>query len=204
MISSWTHLWYNLSDWIRTEVFQDFESRMRHTYIIWKSWTGKSVLQVQCASSDIKNDKWIIVIDPHGELVDDILKCVPEKRKKDVVLIDPVNYKNAVSINFLDENDPTKYSNVAEEIIKIMKVLYWEDAIKWVEWQYITNIIKLLLYCPNENQVNEYNKKNWTKFEYLWENYWKTLLDFKQIINDDNYRTYKLIGVEKDYNLLNF
>src|SRR3989344_1044652 len=70
-------------------VYMDIDDRIRHMYIIGKTGTGKSEFLKDMIMQDIKNGEGIAVIDPHGDLIDDILTLIPSKRAEDVILFDP-------------------------------------------------------------------------------------------------------------------
>jgi hypothetical protein len=73
--------------------------RRRHLYLLGKSGNGKSCLIQLLAKSDIENGFGCAVLDPHGDLVDDILRFVPKHRAKDVVLFDPSDVQHPPSFN---------------------------------------------------------------------------------------------------------
>jgi len=63
--------------------------QFRHGWLLGKSGTGKSTLLRNVIVEAIRNDIGIAVIDPHGDLIFDILNYIPEYRLKDIVYIDP-------------------------------------------------------------------------------------------------------------------
>ena len=65
------------------------EDRRRHHYIVGKSGTGKSVMLTNMAIQDIENGEGICLLDPHGDLVEDILKRIPPERAEDVIIFAP-------------------------------------------------------------------------------------------------------------------
>jgi hypothetical protein len=73
--------------------------RRRHLYLLGKSGNGKSCLIQLLAKSDIDNGFGCAVLDPHGDLVDDIVRLVPKHRVKDVVIFDPSDLKHPPSFN---------------------------------------------------------------------------------------------------------
>lgn len=73
--------------------------RRRHLYVVGKSGSGKSCLLQLLAQRDMETGLGCAVIDPHGDLVDDILKIVPRHRVKDVVFFDPSDTKFPVGFN---------------------------------------------------------------------------------------------------------
>ncbi|MCD6097187.1 type IV secretion system DNA-binding domain-containing protein [bacterium] len=102
------------------------EDRRRHTYIIGRTGTGKSYLMTNLAIQDIKNGDGVCVIDPHGDLIDEILKYVPEQRMDDVIVFDPANVDRPIGFNLLeyDPRYPEQKTFVINEMIKIIDKLY--------------------------------------------------------------------------------
>lgn len=92
------------------------KDRLRHFYVIGKTGTGKSSLLASMILQDVLAKKSAVIIDPHGELCDDVISCAPEKCLEDIVLIDPkysIDYPNC-SLNVLDigidkEKEPTEF-----------------------------------------------------------------------------------------------
>lgn len=54
------------------------------------------------ARQDVWNGDGICVIDPHGDLVEDVLEFVPKERAKDVVIFDPADTDRPMGLNMLD------------------------------------------------------------------------------------------------------
>ena len=61
-------------------IYIEIEDRRRHMYVIGKTGTGKSEFLKARIMQDIKNGEGLAVIDPHGDLIDDVLKLMPSKR----------------------------------------------------------------------------------------------------------------------------
>ncbi len=87
---------------IRVPIAMYDEDRLRHFYIVGKTGTGKSKFQLSMMINDINQGKGIGIIDPHGELVDDIMMHIPESRKNDVVIFDPTDEQFPFCLNPLD------------------------------------------------------------------------------------------------------
>jgi len=104
-------------------VYMKRDDRTRHHYCIWKSGTWKSVYLQSVARQDMWNGDGLCVIDPHGDLVEDILKYVPKERAKDVIFFDAGNedrpmWLNLYEINNIDEADRT-VNDATEIFIKM-------------------------------------------------------------------------------------
>jgi hypothetical protein len=73
--------------------------RRRHLYVLGKSGNGKSCFLQLLVKSDIDNGFGCAVLDPHGDLSDEILKTIPKHRLKDVVIFDPSDLEHPPSFN---------------------------------------------------------------------------------------------------------
>jgi len=112
-------LWTNIYRNTLSPVYMKRDDRMRHYYCIGKSGTWKSVFLQTMARQDIWNGDGICLIDPHGDLAEDILAYIPKERAKDVIYFDAGNEErpmglNMYEINILDEAD--RVVNDATEI----------------------------------------------------------------------------------------
>ena len=86
----------------KTPIYFNRKDRGRHHYIIWKSGWGKSVFIGYLARQDVWNGDGVCVIDPHGDLVEDVLAYVPKERAKDVIIFDPADDERPMGLNMLD------------------------------------------------------------------------------------------------------
>src|SRR3989339_686794 len=59
--------------------------RLMHTYIIGKTGTGKSTCLETMILQDINAGRGCCLLDPHGDLVEKIVKTIPEWRKNDLI-----------------------------------------------------------------------------------------------------------------------
>jgi len=73
--------------------------RRQHMYVVGKTGVGKSKLIELLARTDISLGHCICVIDPHGDLINDLADFIPENRIKDVVMIDLTDMDYPVSFN---------------------------------------------------------------------------------------------------------
>lgn len=101
--------------------------RSKHAFIIGGTGTGKSTLLYQMIKQDIENGEGVILIDPHGDLYDQILHSIPQDRINDVVLINPCDYDYSVGINFLEckgLHRSVQLNFLANQMISIFDKLY--------------------------------------------------------------------------------
>ena len=98
--------------------------RRRHLYVVGKSGTGKSKMLELLIISDILAGKGVGVLDPHGDLVEAILKYIPEERKNDVVLFDPADADFPIAFNPLEQVPPELRLRVTIGFIEIFHKLF--------------------------------------------------------------------------------
>ncbi len=98
--------------------------RMRHSYVVGRTGTGKSTLLQNMALQDIEAGYGVGVIDPHGDLVEAILERIPAHRLQDVVLFDPSDTERPVGLNILDVNGTFEQNMVVAEFIGLMYSMF--------------------------------------------------------------------------------
>jgi hypothetical protein len=101
--------------------------RRRHLYVLGKSGNGKSCLLQLLVKSDIENGFGCAVLDPHGDLVDDILRFVPKHRVKDVVLFDPSDLLHPPSFNPLEPAKPDQKLRVTLSFLDTFRRVFGGD-----------------------------------------------------------------------------
>lgn len=130
--------------------------RAKHCYIIGASGTGKSTLLYHMIMQDIANGEGVTLIDPHGDLYNQVLESVPMDRYGDVVLVNPCDFEYAVGINFL-ECSPTPFRSVEmnfiiNEMIRIFDRLYdLRQTGGPIFEQYMRNALALLMEADRDN-----------------------------------------------------
>ena len=109
---------------VRRPVYLDDDDRRRHIYIIGKTGTGKSYLLQDMAIQDIKEGKGVCVIDPHGDLIDEIVKFIPPERAEDVIYFDPSESSRPMGLNLLEAQTEDQKHFLTTSIINLMYKLY--------------------------------------------------------------------------------
>ena len=100
------------------------DDRRRHMYMVGQTGTGKSTLLQQMVMQDIINGEGVCLIDPHGELVDQVLGKIPLGRAQDVVYIDPTDPKRTVGLNLLEFRDNLDRDSAINHLLEIFAQLY--------------------------------------------------------------------------------
>lgn len=125
--------------------------RLRHTYVIGKSGVGKSYLLANMAIQDVIAGHGLCLIDPHGDLIEDVLKRVPPERADDVIIFSPADIERPMSINLLefDARYPEQKTFVINEMIGIFDKLYdLKSTGGPIFEQYMRNAMLLIMSDP--------------------------------------------------------
>ena len=106
------------------QVYMSLDDRRRHMYIIGKTGTGKSESLKSMIMQDIREGQGVAVIDPHGDLIDDILPMIPSQRAEEVILFDPSDTKRPMGLNMLEAQTEEQKHYVVSSIIGLMYKLF--------------------------------------------------------------------------------
>jgi len=153
--------------------------RRRHLYTVGKSGSGKSKLLELLIKTDMEEGKGVGVLDPHGDLVDNVLEFVPKERMKDVIYFDPADIDYPISFNPLENVDEEYKMQVTLGFIQIFKKLFgsnWSDRLEHV----LRYVVLALLDSPNT-----------------------TVLSILKMLTDKNYRQ-NIVSRIKDNVVKNF
>lgn len=154
--------------------FKDAD-RLRHHYIIGKSGTGKSVLLGYMARQDIWNGKGIGVIDPHGDVIEDILSYVPKSRARDVIVFDPSNRERPMGLNLLEAKTEEEKDRASLDATEIFIKLFGDEIFGPRIQHYFRNACLTLMADEEEGA---------------------TLIDVPRMFTDDEFMKYKVSKVK--------
>jgi Type IV secretion-system coupling protein DNA-binding domain len=109
---------------LKMRVNADRQYRDRHSYIIGATGTGKSTLLFNSIVQDINAGKGLCLIDPHGDLYQQVLRAVPASRQDDVILLNPCETDSVPGINFLEvSSEKTRTFEINYAINELVKML---------------------------------------------------------------------------------
>jgi hypothetical protein len=168
-------LGHNVHRGEKKEVRFQKKDRSRHHYIIGKSGSGKSALLSYMVRQDIINGEGVCVIDPHGDLVEDILTYIPKERAKDVIIFDPSDTGRPMSINMLEARNSSEIDLISSQATEIFIKLFGDEIFGPRIQHYFRNACLTLMDDKEEGA---------------------TLIDVPRMFTDDAFMKYKVKKVK--------
>jgi hypothetical protein len=96
---------------------------LRHLHALGPTGVGKSTLLLNLIAQDMRAGRAVVVIEPRGDLIADVLARVPAERVADVVLLDPTDLGQPVGLNPLAAQGRSP-ELVADQLLGMFHVLY--------------------------------------------------------------------------------
>lgn len=149
--------------------------RTRHQYIIGKSGSGKSALLSYMARQDIANGDGVCVVDPHGDLIEDLLHYIPKERAKDVIVFNPSDMERPMGLNILEADTPEEMDLVSSQATEIFIKLFGDEIFGPRIQHYFRNACLTLMEDKEEGA---------------------TLIDVPRMFTDDDFMRYKVSKVK--------
>ena len=186
----WVLLWVNIYRNVYSPVYIKRDDRTRHHYAIWKSGTWKSVFLQTIARQDIWNWDGICLIDPHGDLAEDMLAYIPKERAKDVIYFEAWDEERPMGLNLYEIDNLDQADRTVNDATEIFLKMFGPE-IFWPRIQEYFKYWSLTLLEDFEDRP--------------------TLLDVTRLFTDDGFREFKLKKVtnavvrnwrEKTYNAM--
>jgi len=153
--------------------------RRKHVYVMGKTGAGKSTLIANMAIDDIRKDRGVGIIDPHGDLSETIIDYIPRRRMNDVVYLEPFDTERPFSLNVLEIRNEQHKDLIASGIVSIFSKIYansWGPRLEYI----LRNVIISLLEIPDV-----------------------TLIDALRILSEPEYRR-RVVPLIKDQVIRNF
>lgn len=147
------------------------DDRTRHMYVVGKSGTGKSVFLEYIAGQDVQRGEGVCVIDPHGDLVEDVLSRVPKERAKDIVVFDPGDRERPMGMNILEAKTEAEQDRASLDAMEIFIKLFGNEIFGPRIQHYFRNGCLTLMADEEEGA---------------------TLIDIPRLFIDDDFQRYKV------------
>ena len=149
--------------------------RTRHFYVIGKSGSGKSVLLEYMAGQDVGFGEGVCVIDPHGDLVEDVLSRTPKERAKDILVFDPADRERPMGLNILEAKTEEEQDRASLDAMEIFIKLFGNEIFGPRIQHYFRNGCLTLMADEEEGA---------------------TLIDIPRLFIDDDFQRYKVSKVK--------
>lgn len=108
--------------------------RERHMFIVGGTGSGKTTMLKYQIIQDIQNGKGLAVVDPHGDLAEELLGYIPKERQKDLIYLNPDDLDNPIGVNLLElpegltGNDLLREKDrITESVISVMRKIFSDD-----------------------------------------------------------------------------
>ncbi len=153
--------------------------RRRHLWVIGKTGTGKSTMLENMGVDDMKKDRGICYIDPHGDACETLLDYVPKRRINDVIYFNPADSEYPVTINPLEVRNKEEAELVVSGLMAIFTKVWanvWSARMEYI----LRNAFLTLAEIPGS-----------------------TLADVLSLISNQGYRA-RIVEKLKDKALVNF
>ncbi len=150
------------------------EERLQHLWVIEASGSGKSTLLLNLITQDAHAGHGLAVLDPHGDLIDDVLGRLPERQAGDVILFDPSDAEIPVGFNILSAGSDSERTLLASDLVSIFRRLSssWGDTMSTV----LGNAVLAILENPTGG----------------------TLIDLRRFLVEEGFRKHYLESVEDE------
>lgn len=170
-----TLLGYNVYRGLKREVRITRSDRTRHHYCIGKSGSGKSVFLSWMARQDIIGKDGLCVIDPHGDLIEELVQFVPKERAKDVIVFNPADVERPMGLNILEAKTPEQQDLASSQATEIFIKIFGDEIFGPRIQHYFRNGCLTLMEDLDEGA---------------------TLIDVPRIFVDDEFMKYKVSKVK--------
>jgi hypothetical protein len=133
---------------LKTDVHMKVKDRQRHMYIIGKSGSGKSVFMSNMIAQDVINGSGVCVVDPHGDLVEEVLGIIPKERVNDVIVFSPADRDMPMGLNMLEVPSPEMMDLVVGDMISVFYKLFPPEMIGPMFEHTMRNVMMTLMSDP--------------------------------------------------------
>jgi hypothetical protein len=153
--TEWLLLWYNVYGGVKKMIHMSDKDRFRHFYCIGQTGTGKSTTLLAMARQDMDQGKWFTLIDPHGDLSEQLLQYFPKERIDDLIYRDAGNMDLPYGFNFLVARDEREMDLVTNDAVDMFIKLYGPEIFGPRIQDYFRNWVLTLMEQPDGGTLVE-------------------------------------------------
>lgn len=148
-------LGYNLFAGVKRVIKLKDKDRFRHFYIIGQTGTGKSSIMVTMLKQDIEQGRGCMVIDPHGELCETIMKYYPKERIDDLIYFDASNFEYPLGVNIFTAQNEDERNLVVSDLVDMFIGMYGHEVFGPRIQDYFSNAALTLMEQPDGGTMTE-------------------------------------------------
>jgi hypothetical protein len=118
-----------------TDIGLTADERERHVMVVGGTGTGKTTLLKYAIVQDILAGKGVAIIDPHGDLAQEVLTHIPPERLNDIIYFNPADLGYPIGLNLLEvpeglEGDQLLQAQdfIAETVVSVMRKTFSTDG----------------------------------------------------------------------------
>ena len=118
--------------------------RRKHFYLLGKTGVGKSTVFKNMFISDILRGDGACMVDPHGELIEELLDFIPPERVEDVIYFNPTDTLYPIGFNLLELKDKSQRDLIADGVVEVFKKQFgtsWGPRLQYI----LTNTVATAL-----------------------------------------------------------
>ena len=111
------------------------EDRVRHIWTVGKTGTGKSTMIANMAIDDLKKGRGLAIIDPHGDLCEDVLDYIPKNRINDTIYFNPADRDFPIIVNPLEVTNKEEAELIVSGIVSIFYKIFgysWGPRLEYI------------------------------------------------------------------------
>jgi hypothetical protein len=167
-------LGYNIYGGVKKMIHMSEKDRFRHFYCIGQTGTGKSTTLLAMARQDMDQGKWFTLIDPHGDLSEQLLQYFPKERIDDLIYRDAGYMDLPFGFNFLNAKDEREMDLVTNDAVDMFIKLYGPEIFGPRIQDYFRNGVLTLMEQPD----------------------WGTLVEIMRLFTDAAYQKIKVSHIK--------
>jgi hypothetical protein len=98
----------------------------RGLYVLGPTGTGKTSLLKNLIRDDLEQGRGLVVLETNGDLINELVDCIPPSRVNDVLLLDPTDSEYAVGFNpFVGSAEPSLVADQLGELFQHLWEAFW-------------------------------------------------------------------------------